>query len=749
MKYSNHSFPANPVVWFSMAIFGMLMSGCQNSGRDDYEFQIQGMVLSINASGEINRIGFSANKQVREVRALTRLTGCEPAGRVKITRSQDQVSFRRKWVSNSTGNSCILTDRFRPGKGSIRWEIEITGLEGPWTTPIESRLIYPDSVNAKFWTAWGDPRLGEIKKQSPDRQSSLGILPSDITGNWSDPLIPVPFINDTIWYGAPPYSYENPRLGFCPFQGNLFGIPMVTISEDQDDIGLSLILSPEDTLLDLSLRTNTSGELIFSRDYHRISSAKTIRFHLDLVAHESGWRGGLRWMTANYPAYFDPNIPLADEIAGTGAYSSLEKAFDLEKMKKMAFGVNWKASFDFPYMGMYIPPVESDTTRWNRYGGGTTSIRDMREYSTHMKKQGFHVLSYFNVTEFGASITDPAPARKAVEEKDLWRNADDFLYYKLADAILHVPDAVTRDKLSFYPRSRPKGPYYTWGDGIIMDPGEPVYQEFLLDQAKKHIEMIPDAEGICIDRMDWLRMYNEERDDSVSWFGNQPTRSLLMSWHSLLNQLGPLMHKSGKVIFINNHDKRIDLLRQTDGFFDEFTYGGSPLNLTALMGVRRPVLGWTSEEKNLRPDPDAFFQRYMHLGVYPMAPFPGNDHSLLPGEWVDRQYLDYGPLLQTMKGKKWALEPHCIEVADKNAKANLFEVPGGWVIPVTFGPKEGVVTVIIRNMPLMKGNLFAEALFPGSDKPESLTIERKGEEIRITLNTQRGCGMVRIVKRET
>ena len=72
----------------------------------------------------------------------------------------------------------------------------------------------------------------------------------------------------------------------------------------------------------------------------------------------------------NYPGYFDPNIPQAHEIAGTGAYSSLEKPFDVQKMRKMAFGVNWKASFDFPYMGMFIPPVANDTTRWTRYGGG-------------------------------------------------------------------------------------------------------------------------------------------------------------------------------------------------------------------------------------------------------------------------------------------------------------------------------------------------------------------------------------------
>ncbi len=449
-------------------------------------------------------------------------------------------------------------------------------------------------------------------------------------------------------------------------------------------------------------------------------------------------------MTANYPGYFNPNIPLADDIAGTGAYSSLETAFDQQKMKNMAFGVNWKASFDFPYMGMFIPPVASDTTRWPRYGGGTTSIGDMRGYAAKMKSQGFHVLSYFNVTEFGANITDPAPKSSGATDQDLWRNADDFLYRKLSEAILHVPGAVTQDKLAFYPKSRPNGPYYTWGNGIIMDPGEPAYQDFLLKQAKTHIEKIPDAEGICIDRMDWLRMYNEQRDDGVSWFGNQPTRSLLLSWHSLLNQLGPLMHASGKVIFINNHDKRIDLLRQTDGYFDEFTYGGSPLNLTAMMGVRRPVLGWTSEEQNLKPDPDAFFQRYLYLGVYPMAPFPGNDHSLLPSDWVDRQYLDYGPLLEVLKGKKWVLEPHCIAVEGKNAKANLFEIRGGWAIPVMFGPKDGVATVIIRNVPGIKGNLKAVAIYPGQATTRSLSLTGTGDALKVEVPLQRGCAMVLI-----
>ena len=711
----------------------ILVTGCRPADQKTYEFLVPGMTVNIDGAGAICRIEFTGPNHARPVRAFTKLRDCEPEGRVKVVRNDALISFTRRWVSLNTGNSCLVTDRFGPGNGSLRWEVEVAGLGEPWTTPVETWLVYPASAAAKFWTAWGDPRLAEI-------------LPSDKSGNWRDPLVPVPFVNETIFYGAPPYSYDEPRIGFIPFQGNIFGIPLVTISEEVEDTGLSLILSPEDAFLDLSLRVRPSGEMVFSREHHRIAAATPVRFRLDLVAHESGWRGGLRWMTVNYPGFFDPNIPLAQEITGTGAYSSLETAFDLEKMRRMAFGVNWKASFDFPYMGMFIPPVENDTACWRRYGGGTTSINAMREYSAKMKSLGFHVLSYFNVTEFGADITDPPPPRKTAKDEELWTSADDFLYGRLAGAILQIPAAVPRDKLSLYGEgARIGGPYYTWGNGIIMDPGEAVYQEFLLDQAEMHIRLIPDAEGICIDRLDWLRMYNEERDDGVSWFGGRPARSLLVSWRNLLDKLGPMMHRAGKVIFVNNHDKRIDLLRHTDGFFDEFTYGGSPLNLTALMGIRRPVLGWTAEEKNLRPDPDAFFQRYLHLGVFPMAPFPGNDHSLLPSEWVDGQYLDYGPLLRLLKGKKWVLEPYCVEAVDGRAKVNLFEVPGSWVVPVTFGPQEGTVTVILRNVPGMLSNLKAAAAYPGTEKMETVALMSAGGEIRIAVPLRRGCAMVKIV----
>ncbi len=66
--------------------------------------------------------------------------------------------------------------------------------------------------------------------------------------------------------------------------------------------------------------------------------------------------------------------------------------------------------------------------------------------------------------------------------------------------------------------------------------------------------------------------------------------------------------------------------------------------------------------------------------------------------WTDKQYLDYGPLLSLMRGKKWVLEPHCVEVAEGSAKVNLFKVDKGYVIPVVFGNDGNEVTVIVRNV---------------------------------------------------
>ena len=99
-----------------------------------------------------------------------------------------------------------------------------------------------------------------------------------------------------------------------------------------------------------------------------------------------------------------------------------------------------------------------------------------------------------------------------------------------------------------------------------------------------------------------------------------------------------------------------------------------------------------------------------------------------------------------MKGKKWVLEPHCITVEGLKAKVNLFEVPGGWVVPVTFGPKEGTVPVTVRNVPGMTGDLKASAMYPGSDTMVPVAITGAGDALQMVVSTRRGCAMVKLMK---
>jgi hypothetical protein len=494
-----------------------------------------------------------------------------------------------------------------------------------------------------------------------DAQKAMGLVPSGAVGDWADPLVPMPFTDARLWFGAQSFSYDDPLLAYIPFQPDLFCIPLATVIEEEQDCGLSLALSPEDPCLELTLETKKTGEISFTRFNHRIQENVPLRFAADIICHEGDWRGGLRWMVREYPEYFDPVIPESDALAGTGAYSTLEGRFDSARMKKMAFRTNWKASWDFPYPGMFLPPIPEGEL-WGRFGGGLTSIPWMREYSRKMREQGFYVLNYFNVTEFGTRIIWPQPKLEPCDEANLWKDPNQYLYRKLEEAILYVPGQTDLTNQRAYKYTEVSGPFRTWQGGVVLDPGEPVYQDFLLDQARRHIEVFPESSGICIDRMDWLRMYNERRDDGTSWFSDRPVRSLYNSWRDLLSKLGPLMHEAGKAIFINNHTKRIDLVRHTDGYFDEFTYRGVPLNLTALMGIRRVALGWTESVAEINEDPDAFFQKFLYLGVFPMAPFPMNDHSIDYRPEVEPMYLDYGPLLDAVRGKKWKtgrLKPMC------------------------------------------------------------------------------------------
>ena len=236
-----------------------------------------------------------------------------------------------------------------------------------------------------------------------------------------------------------------------------------------------------------------------------------------------------------------------------------------------------------------------------------------------------------------------------------------------------------------------------------MDPGEKVYQDFLIEQATRHIAKFPDSSGICIDRLDWIMQYNRKRDDGVTWFEDQPARCLACSWHELIGRLGPLMHDAGKVIFVNSMYPRLDILRQVDGIYDEHGEGPCSLNACVLLALNKPYIAWTGELIDFNENPDEFFQRHLHLGAFSVRARAGQRPHDLARSAARSILPRLRPAAGCVRGRRWLLLPHVVRVEGDKALANVFEVPGGYVVPVTFGGKEASVQVVLQGLPKAAG----------------------------------------------
>src|SRR5208337_3037455 len=118
-----------------------------------------------------------------------------------------------------------------------------------------------------------------------------------------------------------------------------------------------------------------------------------------------------------------------------------------------------------------------------------------------------------------------------------------------------------------------------------------------------------------------------------------------------------------------------------------------------------------------------------------MAPFPQNDHSLLPNPVADRLFMDYGPLFDAIRGRKWVLLPHAISVKGDLAKANLFRVPDGYIVPVVMGASATNVTVTISGIPEIQAGkeVHCEILYPGETEWKACESNKGKDSIIIAV----------------
>jgi hypothetical protein len=701
----------------------------------DYQVAAADLVVRLSEEGKIVAATMGRTGLVRPLQAYTQLSGCERVGPVLVRQSDRGVECVRKLTHTASRGECTLTERFVPGEGSVRWEVEIAGGGDAWSTPVETRIEWPQATfPAKLWVA----QSGE-----PGPLPPLHFVGNDRGGRvltWSDPLRLLPFGNMRLGYG-----------GRETVPG--FSLPMATIIEERADSGLTLALSPEDVPATMEFQAHADGFLVFSRENLRISKRDLVRLKMDLVAHDGDWRPALGWMVGRYPEYFNPPNPQAANIAGCGAFcSSYAGDLDAAKLQAMGARVNWGYGFTFPYVGMYLPYVEAGR-EWISFEGRNESSRTLNELALKWRAAGIHTLAEFVTTEWGYKTLDGkriptddkvirSVTASAFAEPDAWRDATAFLTNKLSGSVLFGNDG----KPVFSPLDIPLC-------NVVVDPAEPVFAEFLVDQARRFVTEVPACEGICIDRMDWLDLNNPRRDDGVSWVAGKPVRSLRVSWLRITEQLGQVLHRAGKSMFVNPHIKRLDLMRHVDGFFDEYGYLPFNNNADAFLGLHKPVMAWTPGDDYLRQDPDAFFQRHLYLGIYPMAPFPENGtpvpwlHAIQPGAWAENQYRDYGPLLDANQGKRWVLKAHVITVKDELAMANLFEVAHGYAVPIVFGGRNAKATVVLRKFDGLPEQPLCEARHPGSDKWVPVTTVSTGSTIELDVPLVRGCAMVRVTSR--
>lgn len=706
-----------------------------------FTVQNSAIKLTLDSTGNVIAAATRDGAWERPAFGCTILEGCTRTNKVNIRKTEaNGIEFTKRFACDSTGARCTVTERFTPDSSTIRWELEIEGDEKPWTTGITTAMEFPDTAAARFWTTWGDPN----HRSAADR--------GDDPVRWHSPFEFRPFRDMHLVYGG--------HFG----KGGGYSIPVFSVMYPGENTGVSLVMSPEDPLLDMHMVTTSGGRVSQTRMYHRLERGKKVIFRMDLFVHEADWRSVMAFVTRCYPRYFLPPSGHALDLCGLGAYSSYEGTIDTARYRAMGGILNWKASFDFSYMGMFLPPVETDTTQWKRFdvtsegelipGKSTyTSIARMRDYAERMKDLGFFTLNYFNVTEFGGAsafgkgVVFPRPRFSEAEKS--WQNPSWFLYRNFPGAVLfgshdHIGWHKLTPQLFMYPPIKfHDEPYYTWGHAVATDVGDSAYAAFLLEQAHRHVLKLPQAHGIALDRIDWFNEYNWHADDGKSWIQGKPVRSLLNSFKGFIPRLAGVFHRAGKVIFCNPEMNRLDMMEYFDGVFNEFGYLGFNLNQSAFLTFFKPLICWTPDKATVLKSPDQFFQRHLVMGAFPMAPFPGNDHSILPDPEVEKYYLDYGPMFNALKGRRWVLLPNVVDVEEGKALANLFTAGNTVVIPVVMGKEDSVTVRVRRCDQLVAGRrVLLETWYPGEKKPVASEREVVGGEIVLTVPLKRECAFV-------
>ena len=632
---------------------------------------------------------------------------------------------------------------------SVRLDVIVEGVGPVWTSPLTTSVTFLEAGGLKLWSPWD---RGESKD---------ALAPSDGGFSW--------------WNGL--YA-----LGAVISRQDFVVAEHVSILDPTKEVGLSFVGDPRDlpspeAWMNLTGKGGAQctrplscrGPASFSFSYHmlRLQPGVVHRRGLDIIAHpDSSWRTGLRWSVGQYTPFWGPTFPQAQAVVdGLGSYSSYLGNLTQPKWKQMAYQTSWDLSGRFfPYMGMFLPPMPSKTATWlNDPEGSQTrancSYSSIDKYYAATQEETFATLSYFNVFEYGINIlSDPAalPSKPASGLNGLneanWQNATQYLRDNFPDAMVTEYACAYGSPCASRAWASHRGAQYSWQKSVVVDPHVGLgYDVSLLSQVRRKLVQLPHFQGLVVDRSDWNQLVNLRpgADDGYTLVKDRVGYSFKHGYLQILAAVRKVLDADPtkpKVMLDNTLGYCwLPFMHPFDGSFSE----GNHVNAVGLLGLRSTAILWTENGECCNPakNPDQFFQRRLRMGVFPMAPFPLNDHSITPNPAADEYYVMYGPLFNALRNTTWVLDvANPIEVSPAVVKANAFR--GGrtgeqLLYPLMLGGNATSCLATLNRLPLSPSNMEFAVLWPGRTwKP--VTAKAIGEfSAQVNVTLMKGCALLR------
>ena len=162
--------------------------------------------------------------------------------------------------------------------------------------------------------------------------------------------------------------------------------------------------------------------------------------------HAADPRATLSDFVDRHEEYFDPPNPRIDEIMGNGTYSSYRGDIDAQIRSTGLPDQLAIPGIRVPVHGNVYAAGKNAEEEWNTDQSTTMSLSEMEEGVRRTRQQGFHLLNYFNVFEFGRDCkqTYPPPPLTAAKAEDYWKYPNDLAWHVFSDSLIYYePESFT------------------------------------------------------------------------------------------------------------------------------------------------------------------------------------------------------------------------------------------------------------------------------------------------------------------